>query len=88
MEKTHGFRADVGSRGLNRVALGNCRSRKTVPADSCWVNSSPSPGSGIGLGSISGGPVNEFYKKECQEKSSSSTGGREDFSLEIQPTSM
>ena len=23
--------------------------------------------------------VNEFYKKECQEKSSPSTGGREDF---------
>ena len=31
-------------------------------------------------------PVNEFYKKGCQEKSSPSTGGREDFSLEIQPT--
>jgi hypothetical protein len=31
------------------------------------------------------GPVNEFYKKGCQEKSSASTGGR-DFSLEIQPT--
>ena len=30
--------------------------------------------------------VNEFYKKGCQEKSSPSTGGREDFSLEIQPT--
>ena len=30
--------------------------------------------------------VNEFYKKGCQEKSSSSTGGREDFCLEIQPT--
>jgi hypothetical protein len=24
-------------------------------------------------------PVNEFYKKGCQEKSSPSTGGREDF---------
>jgi hypothetical protein len=31
-------------------------------------------------------PLNEFYKKGCQEKSSPSTGGREDFSLEIQPT--
>jgi hypothetical protein len=30
--------------------------------------------------------VNEFYKKGCQEKSFPSTGGREDFSLEIQPT--
>ena len=30
--------------------------------------------------------VNEFYKKGCQEKTSPSTGGREDFSLEIQPT--
>src|ERR1700675_3348077 len=30
-------------------------------------------------------PVNEFYKKGCQEKNSASTGGR-DFSLEIQPT--
>src|ERR1035437_1079952 len=27
-----------------------------------------------------------FYKKGCQEKSSPSTGGREDFCLEIQPT--
>jgi hypothetical protein len=32
--------------------------------------------------------VNEFYKKECQEKSSASTGGREDFGLEIQPTAV
>src|ERR1017187_6232862 len=24
-------------------------------------------------------PVNEFYKKRCQEKSFASTGGREDF---------
>ena len=31
-------------------------------------------------------PVNEFYKKGCQEKTSASTGGREDFGLEIQPT--
>ena len=30
--------------------------------------------------------VNEFYKKGCQEKSSPSTGRREDFCLEIQPT--
>ena len=30
--------------------------------------------------------VNEFYKKGCQGKTSPSTGGREDFSLEIQPT--
>jgi hypothetical protein len=30
--------------------------------------------------------VNEFYKKGCQEKTSASTGGREDFGLEIQPT--
>jgi hypothetical protein len=30
--------------------------------------------------------LNEFYKKGCQAKSSSSTGGREDFCLEIQPT--
>jgi len=30
--------------------------------------------------------LNEFYKKGCQEKSSSSTGGREDFCLDIQPT--
>ena len=30
--------------------------------------------------------LNEFYKKGCQEKTSPSTGGREDFSLEIQPT--
>src|SRR5216683_7743967 len=28
----------------------------------------------------------EFYKKGCQEKSSPSTGRREDFCLEIQPT--
>jgi hypothetical protein len=27
-----------------------------------------------------------FYKKGCQEKTSASTGGREDFGLEIQPT--
>src|ERR1700730_6280357 len=27
-----------------------------------------------------------FYKKGCQEKSSPSTGGREDFGLDIQPT--
>ena len=33
-----------------------------------------------------GDPGNEFYKKGCQEKSSPSTGGREDFCLEIQPT--
>ena len=32
--------------------------------------------------------VNEFYKKRCQEKTSTSTGGREDFSLEIQPTAV
>jgi hypothetical protein len=32
--------------------------------------------------------VNEFYKKGCQEKSFPSTGGREDFRLEIQPTSL
>src|SRR5271156_819487 len=30
--------------------------------------------------------VNEFYKKGCQEKTSASTGGREDFGLAIQPT--
>src|SRR5260370_42468728 len=30
--------------------------------------------------------LNEFYKKGCQEKSSPSTGRREDFCLEIQPT--
>ena len=30
--------------------------------------------------------LNEFYKKGCQEKSSPSTGWREDFRLEIQPT--
>ncbi len=30
--------------------------------------------------------LNEFYKKGCQGKTSPSTGGREDFSLEIQPT--
>ena len=29
--------------------------------------------------------LNEFYKKECQEKTSPSTGG-EDFSFDIQPT--
>jgi hypothetical protein len=44
-----------------------------------------------GLDNVSEGvdthdPVNEFYKKGCQEKTSPSTGGREDFSLEIQPT--
>ena len=32
--------------------------------------------------------VNEFHKKGCQEKSSPPTGGREDFCLEIQPTSL
>jgi hypothetical protein len=32
--------------------------------------------------------VNEFYKKRCQEKTSASTGGREDFCLEIQPTAV
>jgi len=32
--------------------------------------------------------VNEFYKKGCQEESSASTGGREDFGLEIQPTAV
>jgi hypothetical protein len=32
--------------------------------------------------------VNEFYKKGCQEKNSASTGGREDFCLEIQPTAV
>lgn len=31
-------------------------------------------------------PFKEFYKKGCQEKSSPSTGRREDFCLEIQPT--
>src|SRR4030081_2978548 len=30
--------------------------------------------------------VDKFYKKGCQEKSSPSTGRREDFCLEIQPT--
>src|SRR5258708_27290310 len=30
--------------------------------------------------------LDEFYKKGCQEKSSPSTGRREDFCLEIQPT--
>jgi hypothetical protein len=30
--------------------------------------------------------VGEFYQKGCQEKTSTSTGGREDFCLEIQPT--
>jgi hypothetical protein len=30
--------------------------------------------------------VVRFYKKGCQEKNSASTGGREDFGLEIQPT--
>src|ERR1035441_10683700 len=34
---------------------------------------------------VSSKPVNEFYKKGCQEKSSPSTGGREDCCLEIQP---
>jgi hypothetical protein len=32
------------------------------------------------------GAVNEFYKKGSQEKTSASTGGREDLCLEIQPT--
>jgi hypothetical protein len=32
--------------------------------------------------------INKFYKKGCQEKSSSSTGGRGRFCLEIQPTSL
>jgi hypothetical protein len=32
--------------------------------------------------------LNEFYKKGCQEKSSASTGGREGFGLEIQPTAV
>ena len=32
--------------------------------------------------------LNEFYQKGCQEKSSASTGGREDFGLEIQPTAV
>ena len=36
--------------------------------------------SDVGMG------VDEFYKKGCQEKTSPSTGGREDFCLEIQPT--
>src|SRR5260370_37303025 len=31
---------------------------------------------------------NEFYKKGCQEKSSPSTGRREDCCLEIQPTAV
>ncbi len=30
--------------------------------------------------------LNGFYKKRCQEKTSTSTGGREDCCLEIQPT--
>ncbi len=30
--------------------------------------------------------VNEFYKKGCQEKTSASTGGREDMCLDLQPT--
>src|SRR2546421_6496303 len=32
--------------------------------------------------------ISGFYKKGCQEKSSASTGGREDFGLEIQPTAV
>jgi hypothetical protein len=33
-----------------------------------------------------GVPVNEFYKKGCQEKTSPLTGGRGDLCLDIQPT--
>ena len=29
-----------------------------------------------------------FYKKGCQEKSSASTGEREDFCLDVQPTAV
>src|SRR5271170_5026157 len=34
----------------------------------------------------SGGRVNEFYKKGCQEKTSAATGRPRGFCLEIQPT--
>ena len=30
--------------------------------------------------------LNELYKKGCQEKTSASTGGREDFGLDLQPS--
>jgi len=30
--------------------------------------------------------IHELYKKGCQEKTSASTGGREDFGLDLQPT--
>jgi hypothetical protein len=30
--------------------------------------------------------VNELYKKGCQEQTSASTGGRDDFGLDLQPT--
>jgi hypothetical protein len=32
--------------------------------------------------------LNSFLDEGCQEKSSASTGGREDFGLEIQPTAV
>ncbi len=38
------------------------------------------------FGQVSFSTVNEFYKKGCQGKTSPSTGDREDFSLDIQPT--
>ncbi len=40
---------------------------------------------GAGVGGSEPTPVNELYKKGCQEKSSASTGGARLF-LEIQPT--
>jgi hypothetical protein len=30
--------------------------------------------------------LNELYKKGCQEQTSASTGGRDDFGLDLQPT--
>ncbi len=38
------------------------------------------------LASFAEAILNEFYKKGCQENTSPSTGGQEDFCLEIQPT--
>ena len=79
------FRSRNARRAGGRKTEVVCQSRRRRAAASACGEGDFNDRVGI---TCARGRVNEFYKKGCQEKTSASTGGREDFCLEIQPTSL